>query len=86
MRCMSCLEICPRREIRLCHGCKAWYCRECFEDHRPCNRISDLKSEEQSDDSNEEGQTLADDSKPGVWIIQQPESNKQAFDFWSYVA
>jgi len=87
MRCMSCLEIIPRREIRLCHGCKAWYCRECYEDHRPCNCVYDVKSDDDLDDNTQEGPAEAvDDSKPGVWIIKSPESDKSNFDFWAHVA
>lgn len=86
---MSCLEIVPRREIRLCHGCKAWYCRECYEDHNPCNRVFDLKNDENGDDNTTEETTTeeaVDDSKPGVWIIREPESEREQFDFWRYIA
>lgn len=86
MRCMCCLDYVARKEYRLCHGCKGWYCPECHEDHKPCNRETGLKSEDETVDITQDDKSMIDDSKPGVWIVKLPESEHQKFDFWSYVA
>jgi hypothetical protein len=88
---MSCLEIVARKDVRLCHGCKAWYCRECYDDHTPCNAVSDVKSGENGDDNTEVAtpEEAVDDSKPGVWIIKDQDAidkQRMPFDFWLHVA
>lgn len=36
MRCMGCIQTFAKKYIAFCHGCKAWYCRDCMKDHGPC--------------------------------------------------
>ena len=83
MRCMSCLENFPRRDIFICNGCKAKYCRECHQDHEPCNTPKEVKTDDKIDDITVKE---VDESKPGVWIMKNPEAEKGEFDFWKYVA
>lgn len=35
-QCQSCLDQFQAKHVALCHGCKAWYCRDCVQDHKPC--------------------------------------------------
>ena len=85
MRCMSCLETYPRRQVCLCQGCKAWYCSECQADHCPCNQNlpDEVTPDEASDDIDDEDEV--DDLKPGIWIVKQPEATRIPFNIWSYV-
>ncbi len=87
MRCMSCLETYPRRQVCLCQGCKAWYCSECQSDHSPCNvnLPEDVMVDEACDDIREDIVEEVDDSKPGIWIVKQPEATRIPFNIWSYI-
>jgi hypothetical protein len=84
MRCMSCSMIVPRKHFCLCHGCKAWYCKECFEDHNPCNKGEETEETSQIEEVLEEIKII-DDSKPGIWVLHTS-NDKPKFDFWSHVA
>lgn len=84
MRCMSCLDYFQRKQVCLCHGCKAWYCPGCLADHTPCNE-NEVNSQEAADDI-DDVEDEVDDSKPGIWIMKMPEATRVPFNIWNYMA